>query len=287
MTRPLPDTPAPRAPDAAPPSLAPHYERIVIDRQLKAGRTLAAVMGIGRGHRVLELGCGTGLLSEHLARRVGHEGEVLGLDPMPLRVQIAHQKSGRNLRFQVGDAAQPAQLARFGAGSFDAIVANGVLPSWPDAPASLAECWRLLAPGGRLGLVTPAADHPHPARVVQARVLAQVPYLPHPLPLEARDHPLDEAQLRAALRAAEFDELLLEAQHEVVLHASGRGAIEFMQASAWGRFLMHLPEALRASAHAEILAGLDALRGPEGIRFEAVTLVAIGCKPAPRHTLSP
>ena len=268
---------APPAPAPSSPSLAPHYERMALDRQLKAGRQLAAVMGIGRGHRVLELGCGTGLLSEHLAQRVGHEGEVLGLDPMPLRVQIAHQRGRQNLRFQVG---HPGQLARFGAGSFDAIVANGVLHTWPDAAQALAECWRLLVPGGRLGVVTPSAEHPHPARRVQAAVLAQPAYAAHPLPAEAQERPLSAAQLRSALRQAEFDELLLEAQPELILHASALGAIEFMQASAWGRFLMHLPEPLRETAQADIVEGLEAQRGSEGIRHEAVSLVAIACKPA-------
>ena len=99
---------------AAPaPSLAPHYERIALDRHLEAGRALAASMGLRHGERVLELGCGTGLLAAHLADRVGAEGEVPGLDALPLRVQIAHQRGRHNLRFQVGDAYQ---LARFGAG---------------------------------------------------------------------------------------------------------------------------------------------------------------------------
>lgn len=267
------------------PTLAPHYERLAIDRQLKAGRGLAAVMGLGRGHRVLELGCGIGLLSEHLAQRVGPEGEVLGLDALPLRVQIAHQEKGRhNLRFQVGHVGQ---LARFGPGSFDAIVANGVAHTWPDADGALAECWRLLAPGGRLGLVTHAADHPHPAREAMDAVLAQPAYAAHPLPDEAHEHPLTEARLRTLLREAGFDEWLLEAQAETVWHASAEGAIEAMQASAWGRFLQHLPEPLRHVARVDVMARLQARREDQGIRHRAVRLVVIASKPLPPRPLAP
>ena len=74
------------------PALQRHYERIVGERLLRDGRQLAAAMGLFRGQRVLELGCGTGILSQHLADSVGPEGEVLGLDALPLRVQIAHQE---------------------------------------------------------------------------------------------------------------------------------------------------------------------------------------------------
>ncbi|WP_428422159.1 class I SAM-dependent methyltransferase [Methylibium sp.] len=270
---------------AAPaPSLAPHYERIALDRHLKAGRALAASMGLRRGERVLELGCGTGLLAAQLADRVGAEGEVLGLDALPLRVQIAHQRSRHNLRFQVGDVYQ---LARFGAGSFEAIVANGVLHGWPDAARALAECARLLVPGGRLGLVTPAGTHPHPAQQVQAALLAEPPYAGHAPPEEGRRYAVGAVELDGLLRRAGFAPVCVDAQPEVILHASGDGAIEFMQASAWGHFLMHLPEALRVRARAEIVRRLEALRGPEGIRHDAMHLVAIACKPLPQPAQAP
>ena len=51
-----------------------------------------------------------------------------------------------------------------------------------------------------------------------------------------------------------------------------------MQASAWGHFLMHLPPDLRDRARAEILRRLEALRGPDGIRHDAMQIVAIAFK---------
>jgi ubiquinone/menaquinone biosynthesis C-methylase UbiE len=258
------------------PALATHCERLALDRQLKTGQALAAAMGLRRGQRVLELGCGTGLLAEHLADRVGASGEVLGLDALPLRVQIAHQRGRHNLRFQVGD---PSRLARFRAGSFDAIVANGVMHTWPVAGRALGECARLLAPGGCLGLVTHSASHPHPARRVRDALLAEPPYAGHTWPQEGREYGVDMVGLDGLVRQAGFASMRLDSQPEVMLHATGNGAIEFMQASAWGHFLMHLPEALRVRARAEIIRRLEALRGPDGIRHDAMRLVAIACKP--------
>ena len=258
------------------PALAAHYARLALDRRLKDGHLLAAAMRVRRGQRVLELGCGTGLLAEHLADRVGATGEVLGLDALPLRVQIAHQQCGRhNLRFQLGE---PNRLERFKAGSFEAIVANGVLQTWPDAAGVLAECVRLLMPGGCLGLVTQCADHPHPARQVRDALVAEPAYAGHAWPEEGREYALSAAGLDAALRQAGFASMQLDSRPEVVLHASGAAAIEHMQASASGRFLMHLPEALRIRVRAEIVRRLEALRGPEGIRHAAMQLTAIAFK---------
>ncbi len=263
------------------PDLAPHYERLAFERQWRAGQALVARMDLRPGQRVLELGCGTGLLAAHMADRVGAAGEVLGLDLLPLRVQIAHQRSRHNLRFQVGG---PGQLARFRTGSFEAIVANGVLHTWPDAPQALAECARLLVPGGCLGLATPSAAHPHPARRACDALLAEPPYVGHPRPEEGREHAVDVVELDALLRRAGFASLALAAQPETILHASGDGAIEYMQASAWGRFMAHLPEPLRLRARAEIVRRLEAARGPDGIRFDAMRLVAVArTRPAPRR----
>lgn len=261
----------------AAPTLAAHYERLAFERQLKVGRSLAAAMGVSRGQRVLELGCGTGLLCEHLAERVGHSGDVLGLDPLPLRIQIAHQhRSRRNLRFQIGDVAQ---LARFPAACFDVIVANGVLHTWRDARAVLAEAWRLLADGGRLGLSTLSADHPHPAVQAQAAVLAQPPYAAHPVPDEAREYPLGPAALGEALDAAGFAPVNIETRRELKRYPHPEAAIESMQATAWGHFLGHLPVYLRAPARADIVQRLTQRCGADGLMHEVVALTVVAHRP--------
>ena len=269
------DSLQPSGPTLAPPDLAPHYERIVLDRHLKAGRALVEALAVKAGEHVLELGCSTGLLSEHLADRVGPTGDVLGLDALPMRIQIAHQKVRPNLRFQIGHAQA---LGRFPRGCFDVICANAVLRGVPDHAAVLAELHRLLRPGGRLGVVEASADHPHPALLVQRGVLAEPPYNAHAAPAEAQEWRLNAAALQAALQAAGFADVLLRSEPDVSVHASANAAIEFVQAGAWGRFLQYLPEPLRRQARAEIVARLDWLRVSDGIHHDGVRLVALASK---------
>lgn len=263
----------------AAPLLSQHHERLALERLIKAGRSLVAQMGVTRGQRVLELGCGTGLLCDHLAERVGLSGDVLGLDPMALRIQIAHQHhSRRNLRFQIGDVMA---LTRFPAGCFDVIVANGVLHTWRDAPAVLMQACRLLAPGGRLGLTTTSAEPPHPAAVAQEAVLCQPPYAAHPRPEAAREYPLTPAALGDALDAAGFAPVHLETRRELTRYPHAEAAIESRQATAWGHFLDHLPVYLRAPARAEIVRRLDQQCGPQGLLHETVALVVVAHRVLP------
>ncbi len=261
-----------------PPDLSQHFERIITDRHLKAGRALAGAMGLQRGSSVLDLGCGTGLLSAQLADMVGMQGDVLGLDPSPYHMSIAHQRSRLNLRFQVGS---PFEMGRFPVGCFDAIVVNDVIHAWPDPIVPLRELHRVLKPGGRVGLATPCKDHPGPVALVLSAVLAQAPFSAWPWPAEAQGRGLNAHALEALLRDAGFADVSIEQQPDVMVHATPNAAIEFANACTWGQLLRHLPEQpqdLRAQARAALHVGLERLRTSEGIAHRGVRLLAVASK---------
>jgi ubiquinone/menaquinone biosynthesis C-methylase UbiE len=102
------------------------------------------------GARVLEVGCGTGVVSRDLARRVGSGGSVMGVDPSPWLLReaerLARAEYLTNLEFTRGDARD----LDLPSASFDAAVAHTVLCHVPDAPALIAELARVTRPGGHL-----------------------------------------------------------------------------------------------------------------------------------------
>jgi 2-polyprenyl-6-hydroxyphenyl methylase/3-demethylubiquinone-9 3-methyltransferase len=104
-----------------------------------------------RGARVLDLGCGGGLLSEAMAREGAH---VTGIDLAPDLIRIAklHRlESGVDVDYRLVAAER---LAADEPGTFDAIACMEMLEHVPDPASILRACATLLRPGGRLVVST-------------------------------------------------------------------------------------------------------------------------------------
>lgn len=104
-----------------------------------------------RGARVLDVGCGGGLLSEALAQAGAH---VTAIDLAPDLVKIAKLhglESGVKVDYRVQSAEA---LAGEQPGAFDAITCMELLEHVPDPGAILAACATLLKPGSRLFVST-------------------------------------------------------------------------------------------------------------------------------------
>jgi ubiquinone/menaquinone biosynthesis C-methylase UbiE len=99
--------------------------------------------------RILDVGCGTGYLLGRLAARAPQAEVLAGIDAAPAMTEAARGAAadGR-LRFVVGVAEQ----LPWPAASFDLVVSTTSFDHWADQRAGLAECARVLAPGGRLVL---------------------------------------------------------------------------------------------------------------------------------------
>jgi ubiquinone/menaquinone biosynthesis C-methylase UbiE len=100
-----------------------------------------------RDSRVLEVGCGTGVLTRLLAR-VPEVGSVVGTDVAPALLERARELASGlpGVSFEEADARD----LQFEDASFDVVVFDSVLSHIPGPAAALAETFRVLRPGGRL-----------------------------------------------------------------------------------------------------------------------------------------
>ncbi len=99
------------------------------------------------GERILDIGVGPGLLARELARLVGAEGRVTGIDLSPdmlamARERLADLPQAECLTADATDLGLPD-------GRFDAAVSTQVYEYVTDMPRALAELRRVLRPGGR------------------------------------------------------------------------------------------------------------------------------------------
>ena len=124
-----------------------------IDRQIRPlGLAAMERLAPASGEQVLDVGCGCGDTSLELARRVGPEGGVLGLDISAPMLEVARGRAeaagARNLAFHEADA-QTAALP----GGRDAVFSRFGVMFFADPTAAFANLRRALRPGGRLGFV--------------------------------------------------------------------------------------------------------------------------------------
>jgi ubiquinone/menaquinone biosynthesis C-methylase UbiE len=129
-------------------------------------RRLIEAAGIEAGHRVLDLGCGTGTLALAI-KRACPDAHVVGLDVDPKILSIARrrmERAGAAVELRHGSATAPP----FADASFDRVLTTLVLHhlTTPQKRDALAAARRVLRPGGELHVADWGKPHNRAMRAV-------------------------------------------------------------------------------------------------------------------------
>lgn len=124
---------------------------LLLGKQAEYDRHILSLLDLNRTDRVLDLGCGTGVLTRMIADRLDSKsgGVSVGIDAAAKMILVAGKKRGsENCRFEV----MAAEDLAFEDQSFDAVVSSLFFHHVPLdlKEKALSESFRVLRPGGRL-----------------------------------------------------------------------------------------------------------------------------------------
>jgi ubiquinone/menaquinone biosynthesis C-methylase UbiE len=132
------------------PTPAETYEAFMVPFRFRPwAETLLDSAGLRSGMRLLDVACGTGIVARVAAGRLQKNGIVAGIDMNPAMIDVARSAAaaeGFDIEWHVGLASE----LPFPDESFDVVTIQQGLQFFPDKPAALRECLRVLAPGGRI-----------------------------------------------------------------------------------------------------------------------------------------
>lgn len=254
------------------------YERTWADQLQPAQRQLLALAALQPGDRVVDLACGTGLVTFPAAEAVGPGGHVLATDISERMVARVQDEAAARGVLQVAARRLGAEdLNDVADGSFDVALCALGLMYLPDAGAGLTEMRRVLRPGGRAVAAVwgarPRCGWAEIFPIVESRVRSDV----CPMFFHLGTGP----SLQLAFATAGFSDLATERLSTILRYATGDDAADAAFAGgpvamAYSRF----DEATRAAVRAEYLASIAAYRTDGGYAIPGEFVVTAGSRPA-------
>ena len=197
--------------------------REAVEASLGCGNP-TALIELGEGQTVLDLGSGGGIDVLLSARRVGSTGKVYGLDMTDEMLELARENQRKagvtNVEFLKGDI----QAIPLPDASVDVVISNCVINLAPDKRKVLAEAFRVLKPGGRFAV----------SDVVVRGTVSPAIRRDMELWVGCIGGALDESDYRAKLADVGFDDIDVETwrvYEGVVPEADGTFASAFIRAT--------------------------------------------------------
>ncbi|KAJ4303072.1 hypothetical protein N0V90_001963 [Kalmusia sp. IMI 367209] len=236
-------------------------------------KRFASEIKIESGQNILDLACGTGLLTFLEADAVGPSGKVVGVDVTPGMLRVAEFKKKKegekypHVKFYKGDILQLQDIEALNGKQFDVITVASALVLFPDPKVAIEHWSEYLKPGGII-----AVDSTHPRNLIAGMVLErtarrlnlQVPY--------NREWSQNESSLRGVLESAGLEvEKLVTIENQ-----AGYGKRQY-ELEQWDDFFV---ENVIVKDVAKTFANSDIRRKAQGIYKEEWERLAVNGKVA-------
>jgi ubiquinone/menaquinone biosynthesis C-methylase UbiE len=254
---------------------AAHYERFWQKQLAPAQERLLELASLQPGMRVLDVACGTGLVTFEAAALLGPSGAVTATDISDAMVAHVAAEAPRRESAPVTVVRMDAETLDFPDGSFDVALCALGLMYVPDPVAALREMRRVVSPGGRAvaavwgtrGRCGWAEVFP----IVESRVQSEV--CPMFFALGTGDR-LRDAFIEAGFSDVRADRVSSILRYETSEEACGAAFAGGPVALAYSRF----DAATRDSAHEEYLVSIAPWRAGAGYDVPGEFVVGAGVR---------
>lgn len=236
---------------------------------------------ITSGMRVLDVGAGTGEQTLLVAKRLGGDGGVLGVDNSEPMLAAARETAALAGLPNVEFAVMDARSLDLESNSFDAVVSRNALQFIPDLLIAVAEIRRVMRPGTRFAVIVWSAPERHLWHSVPLSIVRKRFGLPQPDPLLPGVNALGApGALEDALCHGGLHDVVVEA---VAANRTATSAAELTQQfrganPALIALIGKLPEEEQELAWQAVEDGLRQFEGPDGCVVPGEALVGVGVK---------
>lgn len=253
--------------DASLAATAPeNYERFfvpVIGEPL--ARHTIAVARLRPGEHVLDVGCGTGVVTRIAAEQVGPDGSVAGLDVNAGMLAVARSVTPPDHRIEWHEAS--AEAMPFPDAEFDAVLCQLSLQFVPDRQQAVSEMHRVLKPGGRLVITVPGPAGPLFERLADAMGKHIAPqaagFVRAVFSID------DETELESLLAKAGFRDVNAEAEmRELPLPEPKAFLWQYVAGTPLAAVVAGTEDGTRSALERDVVAGWQEFRSGDGMNYE-------------------
>lgn len=221
------------------------------------------------GENVLDVACGTGVLTRAAAEIVGQNGSVAGVDINPDMLSLARKLSdGQYPAIEWREC--DAQSLPFEDDVFDIALCQLGLMFIPDKVAALKEMRRVLKPGGRVAVMVWGAIDKCPGQMAMAKAWEKFFGVEQAGNFYSMHSMSDPETMREILFAAGFQEVNIQQAMGTMHFRSAEQQVRSY--GAMGGFSAY--ERVQNAAISEVTQALRAYTGPEGLAYPIEALLA-------------